>query len=305
MHSARHRALLLWLLLLPLTGCLFRSHKVERRASTAQLKTATQQELVDIINSQAEKMHTLNATVDIDTSVGGAKKGKVTEYKEIRGYLLVRKPEMLRMVGLMPIVRNRAFDMVSNGATFKLWIPPKNKFYVGRNDVVRPSANPLENLRPQIIYDALLLKPIRLPDEIAVLEGGTEIVMDPKTHKEVEQPDYILNVIHREHGEWRLDRKIMFSRTDLEPRRAVLFGKEGNIATDVRYGQFRDYSGVRFPSVLQITRPQEEYSITLGVVKMTINQPLTDQQFALTQPSSAQMVHLDEPGPRASDGQPK
>ena len=305
MNSVRRRALLLGLLLVPLTGCLFRSHKVERRLSTATLKTATQQELVNIINSQAERIYTLNATVDIDTSVGGAKKGKVTEYKEIRGYLLVRKPEMLRMVGLLPILRNRAFDMVSNGKTFELWVPPKNKFYVGRNDVVHPAANPLENLRPQIIYDALLLQAIGGPDEIAVLEGGTEIVTDPKTHKEVEQPDYILNVIAREPAGWRLDRKIMFSRTDLEPRREVLFDKEGNIATDVHYGPFKDYNGVLFPSVLQITRTQEEYSITLGIVKMTINSPLTDQQFTLVQPSTAQVVHLDQPRPQASDGRPK
>ena len=39
------------------------------------------------------------------------------------------------MIGLMPIVRNHAFDMVSDGRDFKLWIPPKNRFVVGRNDI--------------------------------------------------------------------------------------------------------------------------------------------------------------------------
>src|SRR5581483_3962206 len=136
---ARLRALIVIGLVLPLSACLFSSHKVQSNISTAPLKSATKDELIQIINSEAEKIRTLNATVDIDTSVGGAKRGKVTEYKEIRGYVLVRKPSMLRMIGLMPIVRNRAFDMVSDGDNFKLWIPPKNKFIVGRNDVVRPS----------------------------------------------------------------------------------------------------------------------------------------------------------------------
>lgn len=122
---SRYRALLL-LLVLPLTGCLFRSHKVERQYSTAQLKTATQLQLIEYVNDQSAKIKSLQATVDIDTSVGGTKKGKVTDYKEIRGYVLARKPAMLRMIGLMPIVRNRAFDMVSDGRQFKLWIPPKN-----------------------------------------------------------------------------------------------------------------------------------------------------------------------------------
>ena len=57
----------------------------------------------------------MNATVDIDTTVGGEKKGKVIEYQEIRGYILAQKPKMLRMIGLLPIVRSRAFDMVSDG----------------------------------------------------------------------------------------------------------------------------------------------------------------------------------------------
>jgi len=167
------RAILAFALALPLTGCLFRSHKVERNLSTAQLQTATKQQLIDYINTQASKIQSLTATVDIDTSVGGVKKGKVTDYREIRGYVLVRKPSMLRMIGLMPIVRNRAFDMVSDGQNFKLWIPPKNKFVMGRNDVVHPSSQPLENIRPQQIYDALLVQPIDPQNEIAILEMGS------------------------------------------------------------------------------------------------------------------------------------
>src|SRR5437867_5712597 len=138
------------LLVLPLTGCLFRSHKVQRQVSTAPLKSATQQELIDYINTQAAKIQSMQATVDIDTSVGGVKKGKVTDYQQIRGYVLARKPAMLRMIGLMPIVRNRAFDMVSDGQIFKLWIPPKNRFVIGRNDIETHNIQqPLENLRPQ------------------------------------------------------------------------------------------------------------------------------------------------------------
>ncbi len=106
-----------------------------RRSNLAALKTATKQDLVTYINSEAAKVQSMQATVDIDTSVGGAKKGQVTEYEQIRGFVLARKPEMLRMIGLYPIVRNRAFDMVSDGHNFKLWIPTKNRFVVGRNDV--------------------------------------------------------------------------------------------------------------------------------------------------------------------------
>ena len=124
-------------LLLSATGCLFHTRTVEVRISNAKLQTATQLELIDRLNQEAARIKTLNATVDIDTSVGGEKRGKITDFKEIRGYVLVRKPNMLRMIGLYPIVRNKAFDMVSNGHEFKLSIPANNKFYVGHNQIGR------------------------------------------------------------------------------------------------------------------------------------------------------------------------
>src|SRR5437588_6623231 len=173
--SLFHRYSLILLLLSTLltTGCLIRTRRVEQTSSPVALKSATKQQLIAYVNSQAAKIQTMQATVDIATSVGGAKKGKVTEYQEIRGYVLARKPAMLRMIGLLPIVRNRAFDMVSDGQQFKVWIPTKNRFVVGKNDVVTPNpAQPLENLRPQIIYDALLLREIDPQDETAVLENA-------------------------------------------------------------------------------------------------------------------------------------
>src|SRR5690349_8631534 len=153
------RILVLSACTLPLGGCLFRSHKVERvRVSSAILQEATTQQLVARINDEAAQVRAMNATVDISASVGGAKKGKVTDYTDVRGYILVRKPSMLRMIGLFPVVRNRAFDMVSDGNQFKLSIPAKNKFIVGRNDVTYPSQQGLESMRPQYIMDALLVK---------------------------------------------------------------------------------------------------------------------------------------------------
>lgn len=293
-HFYRYRAILVFLLALPLTGCLFRSRKVERQVSTAPLKAATQEELIELMNSQAGRIKTMQATVDIDTSVGGAQRGKVTDYKEIRGYVLARKPAMLRMIGLMPIVRNRAFDMVSDGKEFKLWIPPKNKFVMGRNDIVTHSTTqPLENLRPQAIYDALLIREIT-SEEIAVLENGYETVTDEKHHR-VEQPDYELDVIRKGERGWYLSRKIVFSRTDLQPHRQLLYNQSGAMITDTSYETYKDFGGVNFPTQISIYRPQEEYDITLTIVKLQLNQPLSDDQFVLQQPPGAEVVHLDQP----------
>jgi hypothetical protein len=280
-----------------MTGCgvFLRTRPVEDQYSKAPLKQATQQELIDSINAQAESIHSLKATVDIDSSAGGRKKGQVTDYKEIRGYVLAKKPDSLHMIGLMPFVRTTAFDMVSEGQNFKLWIPPKNKFVIGKNEVTTPNiSQPMENIRPQNIYEALLIRRIDPNDEIAVLENGYETLHDGKGHR-VLQEDYELTVIKKAGNGWALERKIIFNRTDLKPHEQFIYSEDGKVATDAKYAEYKDFSGTIFPSRIQIYRPQEEYDITLNMLKVEINTPLKDEQFVLTQPAGAQVVHLDRP----------
>ncbi len=286
---------LLSLALLPTTACLFHTRPVEEQYSKTPLKESSQQGLIDSINQQAESIRTLKATVDIDSSSGGIKKGHVTDYKEIRGYVLARKPDELHMIGLMPFVRTTAFDMVSDGREFKLWIPPKNRFVVGENKLTSLNVTqPMENIRPQNIYEALLIRRIDPNNEIAVLENGYETLHDAKGHR-VLQEDYQLTIIKKVGEGGLLDRKIIFSRIDLKPHEQIVYTDDGKVATDAKYADYKDYEGFTYPSRIEIYRPQEEYDITLNMLKVEINKPLTDQQFVLEQPPGAQVVHLDRP----------
>jgi hypothetical protein len=70
--------------------------------------------------------------------------------------------------------------------------------------------------------------------------------------------------------------------------------------TDARYADYKDNDGVSFPSRIEISRPQEEYDITLNILKLEINTPLRDDQFALQQPPGAEVVRLDRPQPQSS-----
>jgi outer membrane lipoprotein-sorting protein len=289
----RISAVLISLVVLPLSGCLFRTRSVQRSYDPMALKNATKAQLIGYINREASQIQTMQATVDIDTSVGGEKKGQITEYKEIRGYVLARKPAMLRMEGLLPIVRTRAFDMVSDGKEFKVWIPSKNRFVVGQNDVITPNPQqPLENLRPQVIYDALLLQPIDPQKEVAVLEDGHETMVGEKGHK-YEQPAYEIDVIRGQGADSWLSHKIIFNRETLLPDRQLIYDQAGALVTDALYSNYKDYDAVMFPSKIEIKRPQEEYDITLNVVKLDLNKPLGDNTFVLEQPPGVQVIHLD------------
>lgn len=300
-------AVALVLAVLPTAGCMFHTRPVEETYSKAPLQEASQSALIDSINQQARNIQSLQATVDIDTSVGGAKKGHVTDYKEIRGYVLARKPAMLHMIGLLPIVRTTAFDMVSDGQQFALWIPPRNRFVVGRNDVQTHNPDqPMENIRPQEIYDALLIRPIDPEHEIAVVENSYDILHDAKGHR-VLQEDYELIVIRKKDdnvGGFFLSRKIVFSRTDLQPHRQYIYDEQARLVTDARYANYKEYDSTNFPSRIEIFRPEEEYSITLNMLKVEINKPLRDDQFALHQPPGAEVVHLDRPQPQSSAAVP-
>jgi outer membrane lipoprotein-sorting protein len=291
----------------PLGGCLFRTRQSDRHFSNAPLKTATQQELVAYVNGQASKIQSMQATVDINASAGDPKTGRITDYTAIRGYVLARKPDMLRMRGLMPVVRNTAFDMVSDGKEFKLWIPPKNKFVIGPdNETSYQPDKRMENMRPKYIYQALVLREIG-PDcpaepvcEIPVLDNGYEVVLDSKRRR-VEQPDYEILVIECQAQACHLARRIEFSRTDLLPHRQRIYDRQGNVATDAHYQDYKDFNGTNFPATIEIERPREDYDITLNILKLDVNIPLSNDQFTLEQPAGAEIVHLSSRRPRWSD----
>ncbi len=288
------------LLLSGLAGCVTRTHVVARPTLATNVKVSSLPALVDKINRDAATVQSLRATVEIGTSVGGQKKGKVTEYQEVPGFLLVKKPGDLRMIGLVPVVRTRLFDMASDGNQFKLSIPPKNKFIIGSNEVTVPSQNEMENIRPQAILDALLLRPIDPKEEIAVIRQGSDVPLDvhqkTKSNKQVVAPTYVVLVIHRAPPrgavDWYLSRRIVFDRTDLKPHLQEFFDVDGNLVTQATYEAFTEQKGISFPSMIRIVRPREEYEITIAITKLELNVDLAADQFELKQPEGAQLQVL-------------
>jgi hypothetical protein len=263
--------------------------------STATLKDATLEQLVENVNAEADRLKSFIANVDVDFSAGGQKKGKVTDYAELSGYILVRKPEMMRMFMQAPVVRSRVFDMATNGSSFEVSWPPRNQFFIGSSRLIgKPSENPLENMRPQVIMDALLLQRIDPENEIAVLENGMEVVKDPKSHKNVEQADYIVTVIRKSDGRWALSRKISFSRDTLLPHEQFIYDAQGQLVTYARYENVSSHDGIMFPDIIDIQRPIEELSFRLAVTKLRVNETIQDDQFVLQQPPGSKLVNLDE-----------
>ncbi len=250
-----------------------------------KLLTADQPALIEAISRQYSAVHDFNATVDMAPSLGSAEKNRITEYKDVRAYIYFRKPAEIHILGLAPLVRTRAFDMVSDGADFKLYIATQNRFIVGRNAVEAPSKNKLENLRPEHFVSGLLVRPV-----------------DPKTEQltminltDENNAFYILIALHDVAGKLQPARSIWFSRVDLQMSRQLIFDDSGNILTDARYSQWHAYDNVPFPKHIEINRPRDEYGVIIDIVKMDINKGVPDDKFELTQPEGSTLEVVGQP----------
>jgi hypothetical protein len=287
-------AVALMLSLPVLNGCLWHTRRVPQATMPANVQTVPPEQLVDQINKQYDAINSLNGTVTFTATQGGTLKGSETTYTSFSGYILLRKPESLRVIGFLPVVHTRAFDMASDGKTFQLWIPPKNKVIEGTNSEPNPpSANAFENMRPYIFFDSLLLRKVG-PDDLLLVETDSPTGVNPKTKKLEFQPEYLVTVLDRKGNSNVVfaKRVIHFSRIDLRPIAEDIYDQKGQIQTQATYGPLQTFGTARFPGTITIKRPLDQYQILISFQKLVINQPLNDEQFQLTIPQGTPVQKL-------------
>jgi len=269
-----------------LTGCFsVKIRPVEKTVVMDHVLNSSLDQLLEGLQRQYTVIETLNATVEITATTGGAHTGEEHQIPSFAGYIVLRKPSDLRVLLLVPVVRSRALDMVSDGKNFKLLIPPKNRAIVGPDAVTTPSANGLENLRPNIIRDALLIPPVG-PDDFVALSESSRIMPSPtKKHETIEEPDYDLAILRQKKGHvLERSRVVHIGRADLRPYRQEIYDEQGRIVTRVTYDNYAKVNGTWFPMLINIVRPLDEYSLKIEVSKVVLNQKLEDDQFVLNIP---------------------
>ncbi len=292
MRRCEYKTLLL--LLLPmLNGCLVHTRVVQQAKIPSIVLTATADDLVKSINKSCQTIHSLSATVEFKATEGGPRKGREKTYTSLNGYILLRKPESVRVIGLVPVLHTRAFDMASNGNTFKLVIPSRNRVIEGTNTVTKKSPNAIENLRPNIFIDSLLFNCIE-PDDLVTLTEDTETVIDQKSKQMTLRPEYDLSVVRRKENSQELipERVVHFDRTDLRPYEVDIYDKNGERQTEAVYGPLQTFGPVEFPGTVTIKRPLDEYQIQISIQKLTVNLALTDDQFEVKVPEGMQVQKL-------------
>ena len=216
-----------------------RGAKPTQRCSWPTSRTLSRRS-ADSINA----IHDFSATVDMVPALGSAEKNKITEYKDVRAYILFRKPADIRIIGLYPVVRNKAFDMVSDGADFKLYIALQNRFIVGRNEIDR-SRPPTSS---RTCARSISWTPCWCARSIPTEQGAAR-----EPHRRGQRLLHPPRGPRRPDGELQLDRTIWFSRVNLHMARQLIFDDAGNILTDARYSDGRPTITCRSPSTSKST----------------------------------------------------
>jgi outer membrane lipoprotein-sorting protein len=266
-------------------GCAVRrTIRVTPPPVSAPPRQASVAELVKEVDAWSQDISTLTARVEFKPTTGSVYTGVIKEYQNVRGFILMKKPDMIRIIGQAPVVNTEIFDMASDGREFRVSIPPKNKFIVGKNSYQGSAKQPLENLRPVHILDALLIPPI---------DETKEKFFEEETHTVTGQYFYVLNIVEpNATGELTLKRKVWFDRADLNITRLQLYGTGGALVEDVNYAGYRDYQGIRYPAEITLNRPEEGYTLTVTMEKATFNQPIAPENFVLKKPPNATLVEL-------------
>ena len=277
--------LVVFALPLLLSGCslLPTTRKLPVPKAPEIVQTIAPEALVAQLNEHWDAVHALTATVEIQATELKTKEGVAKDWPSARGFILIRKPSMLRVVG--QYFGLRIFDMASDGKNFILDIPSESKVIKGSDAATKKSPKPFENLRPEFFLDAMLVRGVE-PTDFYSVAADTETMEDATKKHLLLTPEYVLSIMRRKAGGQELKpiRVVTFHRDDLLPYDQDIYDGKGNLETQVSYSSYQNFSAGLYPSKIVIKRPIEGIRIVLTVVKVAENMTLPDDQFEIKIP---------------------
>jgi outer membrane lipoprotein-sorting protein len=279
-----------------LSGCslLPSTRKLPVPKAPANVQTVDPEQLVAQLNQRWQALETLNAKVTIQASQEKRAQGLEQTEPTFPAVILLRKPEMLRVYGRVPVLGTPMFDMASDGTHFTIYVPSRKEALTGSNALQNKSANAVENLRPGFFFDAMVVKGIG-PDDFYSVTSDSETIEDPSKKHLLLKPEYILNVLDQKPNSHQVTtmREVIFDRSTLLPYEQDVYSSDGIVETQVLYSGYRDFDGVQYPSTITIKRPVEGTDLVLTVLSVNQNQTLKDDQFVVTYPADTQIKNLD------------
>jgi outer membrane lipoprotein-sorting protein len=270
-----------------LTGCLSHTRIVPKTRLADVVMSTSLDQMSRQLNMRYEAIQSMTASVSVVATTGGGLQGQEKDYTALSGYIFMRKPEELRVLLRVPLLGSTAVDMVSDGKTFKLLIPPRSRAIEGTNEVTSSSKNGLENLRPHVFFDSMFVRGQGSNQILSMTIDTRVIEIDKKKKDLIEEPAYALQVLDQPEGQMvRTLRVVHINSIDLLPYQQDIYDKDGQVVTKALYSDYHFYDNIPYPSTIVIQRPRDHYSLTVTITKLTLNQKLEDDQFELKIPEN-------------------
>lgn len=264
-----------------------------------QAKTATLDELLEIVNNFDSITDLTCSSIRVTLTLGKLESELIEKYKRIGGYLLLRRPDSIRLVTQEPIIKTTIVDLASEKDDFSIFDRHNNKFYKGKNSakelVIEDSPDSPEIPSPKDLFEAVLPKKIDL--------NSPGIHINKAEDRDAEALYYDLSVIKvGASRRVQILRRIWIERSQLEIARQRLFGEEGQIIGDITYSNMELRDGYFLPKVIYMNRPQDGYSleIEINTDRCKINSGVKDEAFILEPPEGSEIIHLREKGRSSS-----
>ncbi|MEP6923868.1 MAG: hypothetical protein ABI954_05355, partial [Pyrinomonadaceae bacterium] len=256
------------------------------------------------------------------------------KYRTANGQVIVETPSKINLKIQIPVVGSDLVQMTSDGEKFRVAViccvdEKYKKFFSGTNaneyTNLREKAKKtlsgnkegvaisvFASLRPQHFTDALLMQPVHSNDDYIYTQSET-YADEPGTTKKkspiarVIRGYYLLDELKKNgEGDYRITRRFWFDRVgSIRLAKQQVFDDKGVLETDIAYGieqNFTETKGFSLPVQVQITRPQERYSVKLTYQvpsEVIIGKSYEDGVFILENKWQLPEVDLDKQAEQA------
>jgi len=242
-------------------------------------------------------------------------------YRDADALLALQRPDKIRLVVNVPVVKTRIAEMVSEENRFRVAVYPTDyqRFLFGTNTadysewrerLGEKGRSALIAARPFHFTDSLLIRPLRREDPRYhySLEETLQEEPDPtpgaKKGARILRSYYVLaEILRANEGEiaGRVTRRFWFDRTrNALFSRQQIFDGTGRLETDVTYSDYRALKAsdtTLWPSSIQVSRPYDSYQARLLFIegKFETNVTLPPGVFQLENTEGLPETDLDRP----------
>jgi hypothetical protein len=201
-------------------------------------------------------------------------------------------PNLMRLMIVLPMLGGNGFEMASDGREFSLLLPVQGRkvLVIGPLDEPAESQNPLQNLRPQPLLDAL-----NWP-EAKLIPGAT-----PQTSADSSIRKLSVTLAQTTDGPRTAQIEFDFGRGLVNS--VATYDSAGQILSTVRYSDWQAAESTQgHPSVsclprhIELVQPTHDYEIALRVIRIALDPEIPRSYFHPSVPGGTPVIRLDQPG---------